>query len=122
MWCRGIRGATTVESNTKRDIVQAAKELLQRMIEVNAVAVKDVACAIMTTTRDLNAEFPAVAARELGWAQVPLLCAHEMEVPGSLPHCLRFLILWNTERNADEIVHVYLKGAKELRPNLAMEG
>ena len=119
MWCRGIRGATTVESNTKEDIVQAAKELLQRMIAANGVKEEDVSCAIFTATQDLNAEFPAVAARELGWANVALLCEQEMDVPGSLPRCLRILLLWNTEKAIEEVVHVYLKGAKGLGPDLA---
>lgn len=118
MWCRGIRGAITVESNTKEDIIQATRELLQKMIEANGVRGEDVSCIIFTTTRDLNAEFPAVAAREFGWSGVALLCGHEMDVPGSLPRCLRILILWNTEKGAGEISHIYLKGAKGLRPDL----
>jgi chorismate mutase len=115
MWCRGIRGATTVESNTKEDIIQATKELLEGLVEVNGVKREEIACAILTTTPDLDAEFPAAAARELGWSQVALLCGHEMSVPASLPHCVRILLLWNTEKTAAEIVHVYLKGAKGLR-------
>ena len=119
VWCRGIRGATTVESNSKEGIIQATKELLQRMIAANGVKEDDVSCAIFTATQDLNAEFPAVAARELGWSNVALLCEQEMNVPGSLPRCLRILLLWNTEKAIDEVVHVYLKGAKGLRPDLA---
>ena len=119
MWCRGIRGATTVESNTRDGIIRATKELLQRMTAVNGVKEEDVSCAIFTATQDLNAEFPAVAARELGWSNVALLCEQEMNVPDSLPRCLRILLLWNTEKAIDEVVHVYLKGAKELRPDLA---
>lgn len=118
MWCRGIRGATTAESNTKESIIQATKELLQRMIAANGVKEEDVSCAIFTATQDLNAEFPAVAARELGWSTVALLCEQEMNVPGSLPRCLRILLLWNTEKAIDEVVHVYLKGAMGLRPDL----
>jgi chorismate mutase len=117
MWCRGIRGATTVEGNAKEDIIQATKELLQKLVEVNGVKVEEIACVILTTTPDLDAEFPAAAARELGWSQVALLCGHEMNVPGSLPRCLGMLLLWNTEKTADEIVHMYLRGAKELRAN-----
>jgi chorismate mutase len=115
MWCRGIRGATTVESNTKEDILNAAKELLQKMIDANGIVPENVACAILTTTEDLNAEFPAVAARQLGWTDTALLCAQELRVPGSLRHCLRILILYNTEKSAEEIVHVYIKGATNLR-------
>ncbi len=115
MWCRGIRGATTVDNNTKEDILNAGKELLQKMIDANGIVPENVACAILTTTPDLNAEFPAAAARQLGWSHTALLCAQEMNVPGSLQKCLRVLILYNTEKNADEIVHVYIKGATALK-------
>lgn len=117
MWCRGIRGATTVESNTKEAVLSATRELLQKMIEANDVQQEDVAAATFTTTLDLDAEFPAVAARQLGWGDVALLCAHEMGVPNSLPMCLRILVLVNTNKKQDEIVHVYIKGAKNLRSN-----
>ncbi|MEE9324971.1 MAG: chorismate mutase [Dehalococcoidia bacterium] len=116
MWCRGIRGATTAEANTKEAIVGTAKELLQNMIESNGIETDDVACAIFTTTEDLTAEFPALAARQLGWDDVALLCGHEMNVPDGLPMCIRILLMVNTEKSADEIVHVYIKGAKNLRP------
>lgn len=115
MWCRGIRGATTVDNNKREDILNAGKELLQKMIDANGIVPENVACAILTTTQDLNAEFPAAAARQLGWSHVALLCAQEMNVPGSLQKCLRILILYNTEKNADEIVHVYIKGATTLK-------
>ena len=114
--CRGIRGATTVDANTREDILQAATELLQRMVQANGVRVEDVASVVFTTTLDLTAEFPALAARQMGWNDVALLCAHEMSVPGSLPRCLRILLHVNTEKQADQIVHVYLKGARALRP------
>ncbi len=115
MRCRGIRGATTVNANTKKDILVATKELLQQMVSANEVDVEDVACIFFTTTLDLDAEFPAAAARELGFSQTPLLCGHEMNVPGSLPMCVRILILFNTEKSAAEVVHIYIKGAKGLR-------
>lgn len=115
MRCRGIRGATTVDANTRDDILAAAKELLQGMVSANGVEAEDVACILFTTTPDLNAEFPAAAARELGLSQAPLLCGHEMNVPGSLPKCLRILILFNTEKSAAEIVHVYIRGAQVLK-------
>ena len=115
MRCRGIRGATTVESNTKEAIVQATKELLGKIVTANGIETGEIACALFTTTSDLNAEFPAVAAREMGWTQVALLCGHEMNVPGSLSMCLRILILFNTDKQARDIVHVYLKGAENLR-------
>lgn len=115
MRCRGIRGAITVEANTREDILAATQELLRRMIEANGVEAEEVASILFTTTPDLNAEFPAVAARRLGWSEVALLCGHEMDVSGSLPKCLRILMLVNTERRAGEIVHVYLKEAENLR-------
>lgn len=118
MWCRGIRGATSVAANTREDILAAAQELLQKMIESNKIQKETVACVFLTTTPDLDAEFPAVAARKLGWTDVALLCGHEMNVPGSLPRCLRVLILFNTEKRAEEIVHIYIRGAEVLRQGL----
>ena len=115
MKCRGIRGATTVDTNTGEDILAAARELLQEMIQANEFKEEDIASIHFTTTQDLNATFPAAAARELGLTQVPMLCGHEMNVPGSLPMCLRILVLINTEKSAENIVHTYIKGAKELR-------
>ena len=115
MWCRGIRGAITVPENTEETIIATTKELLQRMIKVNEVKISDIACILFTTTSDLNAAFPAAAARRLGWTQVPLLCGHEMNVPGSLARCLRVLVLFNTDKRNEEIVHVYLGGAETLR-------
>ena len=116
--CQGIRGATTVEANTREAILAATTELLTEMVRANDVRTEDVASVIFTTSPDLNAEFPAVAARTLGWTHVALLCAHEMNVPGSLPMCLRILLHVNTARGPDEIVHVYLRGAQVLRPDI----
>jgi chorismate mutase len=118
-WCRGIRGATTTSANSRDAILAATRELLVELIERNAIQPEDVASAIFTTTPDLNAEFPAIAARELGWTDVALLCGHEMAVPGSLQCCIRILIHWNTTRSAAEIVHVYIHGAQVLRPDHA---
>ena len=115
MWCRGIRGATTADSNTKEDILNATKELLRKITEANDIRYENVACAIFTTTQDLDAEFPAAAARQLGWEHTALLCAQEMNVPNSVKRCIRILILYNTEKSADEIVHVYIKGATTLK-------
>ena len=115
MWCRGIRGAITVPENTKEAIGTATKELLQKMIKVNEVEISDIACILFTTTSELNAAFPAAAARELGWTQLPLLCGHEMNVPGSLSRCLRVLVLFNTNKKNEEIIHVYLGDAVTLR-------
>ena len=116
MLCRGIRGAITVAANTREAILEATRELLTAMMEANQIRVEDIASAIFTTTPDLTAEFPAVAAREMGWSHVALLCSHEMSVPGSLPMCLRVLLHVNTDRRPEEIVHVYLRGARVLRP------
>lgn len=115
MNCRGIRGATTVDANTAEDLLAATRELLQEMVSANGVREEDVVCILFTTTPDVDAEFPAVAAREIGFSETALLCGHEMNVPGSLPMCLRILILFNTEKRVEEIVHVYIKGAKGLR-------
>ncbi len=118
VWCRGIRGATTVVANTRDDILAGARELLGKMVESNGVEVDSVASIVFTTTHDLNAEFPAVAAREMGFSGVALLCTHEMNVPGSLPQCLRVLILVNTEKSASDINHVYIRGAEVLRSDI----
>ncbi|MEA3336548.1 MAG: prephenate dehydratase [Chloroflexota bacterium] len=116
---RGVRGAITVDHNTSEAILQETRRLLALMIQLNEIKPGDVASVIFTTTRDLTAEYPALAARQLGWLDAPLLCGHEMDVPGGLPRCVRVLIDWNTERAADEIVHVYLRGARNLRPDKA---
>src|SRR3990172_5410379 len=117
MRSRGIRGATTVEENSPDAILEATTELLVELMGANGLRVEDLASAIFTTTRDLNAEFPAVAANRLGWTDVALLCGHEMDVPGSLPRCLRVLLHVNTEKEPRELVHVYLRGAHVLRPD-----
>ena len=115
MWCRGIRGAITVPANNKESIIAATKELLKEMAQANNIKVEEIAAILFTTTSDLNAEFPAAATRELGWPQqLALLCGHEMNIPDSLPRCLRILMLVNTEKTAKEIAHVYLGEAKKL--------
>jgi chorismate mutase len=119
IWCRGIRGATTCDENSRESILAATREMLQLLIAANGLRPEDLASAIFTTTPDLNAEFPAVAARELGWLDTALICGHEMGVPGSLPRCIRVLVHWNTERLANEVVHVYIRGASNLRPERA---
>ena len=113
--CRGIRGATTADANTKEAIVSATKELLEKLIQANNLKNGDVAAAIFTTTQDLTAEFPAVAARKLGWQHVALMCSHEMAVPDGQPRCIRALVLVNTDLPAERLVNVYLKDAKTLR-------
>jgi chorismate mutase len=119
VYCRGIRGATTVEANTREAILEGTRDLLERLIAANDLRPEDIASAIFSTTPDLNAEYPAVAARALGWLDTALFCTHEMDVPGGLARCIRVLIHWNTTRRADEIVHVYIRGARTLRPERA---
>jgi len=118
MPCRGIRGATTVESNTAADILAASRDLLSQLVAANEVGTADIASVLFTVTPDLTAAFPARAARELGWQQVPLLDAQEIPVPGSLPRCIRVLIHWNTEKSQAEIQNLYLGQAAALRPDL----
>ncbi len=117
MLTRGVRGATTVKANTREAILDATTELLTAMVDANGISAEDVASAFFTSSPDLNAEFPALAARQIGWTDVALLCGHEMQVPGSLTQCLRILLHVNTEKKASEIVHVYLHGARVLRPD-----
>jgi chorismate mutase len=117
MSCRGIRGATTCEENTSASILKATRELLALMIRRNDIKPEDVASAVFSTTEDLDAEFPALAARQLGWFDVALMCIHEIDVPGSLRRCIRILLHWNTEKTAEEIVHIYIKDAAHLRPD-----
>lgn len=118
MLVRGIRGATTAEANTREAILDATRELFAAVIEANQIQHDHVASIIFSTTPDLNAEFPAVAAREAGWTDVALMCGHEMSVPGSLPRCVRILMHVNTELGLSELKHVYLRGAQVLRPDL----
>ncbi len=117
MPCRGVRGATTVESNTAEEILKSTRQLLALMIRQNNIREEDVASVIFSTTTDLDAEFPALAARQLGWLNVALMCVHELDVPGSLRRCLRILLHWNTDKPTDEIIHVYIREAANLRPD-----
>lgn len=116
--CRGVRGATTVEANDREQILRATRQLLALMIRLNGICREDVGSATFTVTKDLDAEFPALAARQLGWLDVPLLCSYEISVPGSLGLCIRILVQWNTDRTQEEIKHVYLREAQRLRPDL----
>jgi chorismate mutase len=114
--CRGIRGATTARIDTAEDILEATRELVVTLRHLNGLETEDIASAIFTTTPDLTATFPALAAREVGWTEVPLICTHEMAVPGALQRAIRVLLHVNTTRSAGEVRHVYLKGARQLRP------
>lgn len=119
MAVRGIRGATTTEENSETAIVEATTELLGRLAQDNALDPREIAAAWFTTTPDLNAEFPAAAARRFGWSEVPLLCAHEMNVPPgnarSIERCIRVLLLVNTSRPASAMRFAYLRRAVHLR-------
>lgn len=115
--CRGVRGATTVASDERELVLKATRELLGLMIRLNEIKTEDVASAIFTTTPDLISVFPATAARQLGWLDVPLMCSHEISVPGSLGKCIRILLHWNTDKAQNELKHVYLHEARTLRPD-----
>jgi chorismate mutase len=118
MAVRGVRGAITVEENSREGIIARTRELLEAMLEKNGIRVEDIASAVFSVTDDINAEFPAVAARRIGWLYTPLLCTREIPVPGSLQGCIRVLLHINSDRRQDEITHIYLYGARKLRPDL----
>ena len=115
---RAVRGATTVHADDPACIRAATRELLRILSDRNGIAPSDVVSAVFTVTRDLTSEFPARAARELGWLDVPMLCTMEIPVPGALPRCIRVLLHLETERGRDAIEHVYLGEARTLRPDL----
>ena len=118
MAIRGIRGAITVKTNTKEAILLATEVLLNSIFLKNSVKVDEIACIIFTLTHDLNAEFPAQAARLLGLNSTPLLCASEIKVKGAIKKCLRVLVLFNSSKPQTKMKHVYLEGAKKLRPDI----
>ena len=113
--CVGIRGATRVDENTDVAIYAATRELLTGVIEANSLEEDNVAAVYFTVTPDLNAAFPAAAARQLGWNSTALMCATEIAVPGSLSRCVRIMVLYNTEKSKQDIVNVYLHGTEALR-------
>jgi chorismate mutase len=115
---RGVRGAITVERDEAELLMAATEKLLRAIVAENAIVTGDIASALFTLTPDLVSQFPAAAARRIGWTQVPLLNFTEIAVPGSLPRCIRVLLHVNTAKRQDEIVHVYLDGAQVLRPDL----
>jgi chorismate mutase len=117
--CRGVRGATTVTANSREEILTATRQMLALMVRRNNMVVTDIASAVFTVTKDINAEFPALAARQLGWLEVPLLCGYEIDVPNSLTMCVRVLVHWNTDKRQDQIEHVYIHDAIRLRPDLS---
>jgi chorismate mutase len=113
--CRGIRGATIADANTDTAIYAATREMLQQLIDANGIEEQDVAAAYFTASPDLNAGFPAAAARQLGWNNTALMCSSEIAVPNSLPACIRVLILVNTEKQPKDLVNIYLKGTEVLK-------
>lgn len=116
---RGIRGATVVSADQPDVILRATRELLAAILEANpSLEPADLASGLFTLTEDLHAAYPAQAARQMGWVEVPLMCAREIPVPRSLPRCIRVLLHWNTELSQAEIHHVYLGEAARLRPDL----
>lgn len=117
--CRGVRGATTAGENTEEAILASTRELLAQIADVNEIHPDDIASIMFTTSPDLNAEYPALAARQLGWVEVPLMCAQEIDRPGALPLTIRVLMHWNTTVPQREIRHVYIRGAEILRPDQA---
>lgn len=121
MTCRGIRGAISVDVNDADTIIAATRELLERIVSANGLLMEEVAGVIFTATPDLDAAYPACAAREMGWVNTPLLCMQEIAVADSLPRCIRVLVLWNTTLSPDQIRHVYLGNTRTLRPDLMEE-
>ena len=121
MAVRGVRGATVAEMNTRESILTETRVLLSEMLSSNVIDPADIASIFFSLTHDLNAEFPAIAARELGLLDAPLLCMNELDIPGSLEKCIRILIHWNTEIPASDIHHLYLKEAVKLRPDKALK-
>ncbi len=119
MTTRGIRGATTIASDSKENVLSATRELLDEILASNpGLRTDDIASALFTATDDIASTYPALAARQLGWTQIPIMCAREIPVTGSLPLCIRILIHWNTDKPQSEIKHVYLRKAVSLRPDL----
>jgi len=118
MQVRGIRGATTVRQDNAVEIMEATSELLLIMQKENGFKVEEIASALFTVTSDIRSAFPAAAARSIGWDRVPLMCFQEIEVPGSLPFCIRVMLHVNTNKNQEEIKHIYLREAQSLRTDL----
>ena len=122
MSVRGIRGAVNIASNTKEEILTKSKDLLEAILAANRVKPADIAAAIFTLSPDLNADFPAYAARQLGWTDVPLMCARELDVPGAMEKVIRVLLLVNSKTPPSKIKHQYLGDTPRLRPDLATKG
>ena len=122
MSVRGIRGAINIAENSKEEILSKSRELLEAIVKANRVKAADIAAAIFTLSPDLNADFPAYAARQMGWRDVPLMCARELDVPGAMARVIRVLLLVNSKIPAAKIKHQYLGDTPQLRPDLAQKG
>ena len=122
MTVRGIRGAINIAENSKEEILSKSRELLEAIVKANRVKAGDIAAAIFTLSPDLNADFPAYAARQMGWRDVPLMCARELDVPGAMARVIRVLLLVNSKIPASKIKHQYLGDTPQLRPDLAQKG
>ena len=120
---RGLRGATTADANTREAILDATRELLEALVEANDVEADDIAAVTFSVTKDLNAAFPAVAARvDMGWTEVAMMCGHEMDVPGGQERCIRVMILVNTDKRPEELERIYLRDAANLRARDGKQG
>lgn len=116
---RGIRGAITITDDTPEEVFAATQQVVQEMTLQNDIAPDDVASVIISTTPDITSSFPAKAVRTMdGWHYVPVMCTHEMNVPESMPYCIRVMMHVNTNAGQQDIVHVYLNEAVMLRPDL----
>jgi|SRR5450759_259824 monofunctional chorismate mutase len=118
MRVRALRGAVTAEADTKEEIVEVTTELLEEMLDRNDVGTDDVVFILFTSTKDLIAEFPAAAVRKLGLSHIPVICARELDVEGALPRTIRAMMLMNTDKAREQLRHVYLKEARQLRTDL----
>ena len=118
MECRAVRGAITVKANTPQAIEEATTEVLQQIIRANKIRIKNIVSVLFSVSVDLNAQFPASAARKMGWTYVPLMCSYEVDVPGSMRRCVRVMLTYNTRTPQHKIKHQYLREAAALRPDL----
>lgn len=118
---RAIRGATTINENNAEEIYKATTELLREMISQNDIGKEDIISVIFSVTSDINAAFPAVAARQMGWTKTAMMCTYEIDVPGSLRKCIRVMMHIETGKDNSDLKYIYLRDAKRLRPDIAEE-
>lgn len=118
---RGVRGAICASANSREAIFEATRKLLVHIFAKNDIEIEDIGAIFITATKDLNADYPAYAVREMGLKMVPLMCATEIDVPGALQRVIRILIMFNTDKPQDQIKHLYIGDASRLRPDLAGE-